>query len=101
MSSCENKTNKKVLLHEWKRHTARHVAALSPDLVTGGEVGGGDPSSPDRGIAPSSPNEGVPPSSLDRGLGGIPHQPDGTPLSGRMGVPPPPPIGKGVHPPPS
>ena len=76
--------NKKVLLRERKRHTARRLArprsaALSPDRLVGG--GGVTPSSPDwRGIPSSPDGGGVPPSSPGRG-GGVP------PIS-QMGVSP-------------
>ena len=72
-STCEQNKNKKVLLRERKRHTARCVAstryaALSnPDLVIGGGTpfrpGGGYPGYP----PPSRPGRGVPHPDLVRG----------------------------------
>ena len=61
--------NKKVLLRERKRHTARCVAALSPDLPMG------------RGVSPSRREGGYPIQSCD--LGGVPH-----PVSMGRGTPP-------------
>ena len=90
--------NKKVLLRECKRHTARRVvsarsAALSPDGEAGGGGGGVVV------VAPSSPDSGcVPQSNPNRG-GGAPHPVlrvvswgntsvrKGYPLLGRMGYP--------------
>ena len=77
--------NKKVLLREHKSHTAHRLAALSPDLQTGGVP----PSSRDMGVPhPIPTGEEVPPSS-----------PDGAyPSSRDMGVPYPIPTGGGVPP---
>ena len=96
-------SDKKVLLLKRKRHTARRVAALSPDLPTGEgvpnpvSIGGGTHIQSWGGVgivphqvligggAPSSPNGGGgTPSSPERGHWwmGVP------PSSGRMGVPP-------------
>ena len=87
MRRDKNITNKKVLLPERKRHAARRVAALSPDLPTGGGV---PPSSPDGGgeVPPTRHHPTVP-----IGKDGVPPSPHpdlgrGTPLS-RMGLPPP------------
>ena len=92
--------NKKVLVRERKRHTARWVASarsafLSPDGGGGTPIqswlggGGLPPSSPDdRGVPPSSPDMGVPPSSRDGGYA-HPITIGGYPIQSR---PPPPPV---------
>ena len=88
--------NKKVILRESKRHTARRVAstryaALSnPDLVGGYPIQtwlGVPPSRPGQGGTPSRPGQGVPPT----GMGypppemGYPPNWDGVPLRPGMG----------------
>ena len=97
--------NKKVLLHERKRHTARCVAsALSAALSPEGERG--TPIQSQRGVPPSSPDGGGTPIQSRWGYphlvptrGGYPGSPSARwsilPLSGWMGITPPPPTSSG------
>ena len=93
--------NKKVLLHERKRHTARCVAsALSAALSPEGERGtpiqsqrGVPPSSPDGAGTPIQSRWGYPHLVPTRGGTQVPPQPDGvsSPCQDGWGLPPPPP----------
>ena len=68
MFSLNSVRNKKVLLHEGKRHTARSVVSARYTVL-----------SPDGGGTPFSPGWGVPHTVLDQG---VPH-----PRSGQGGTP--------------
>ena len=88
--------NKKVLLRDRKRHTARHIASAHYSALSNG--GGGYPIQSWWGT-PSSYGGGYPIPGLDRGYpipgleGGFPSSPDkgvsqGTPIQTWVGVPP-------------
>ena len=79
MSQSNFTQNKKVLLCECKRHTARHVASAHSVALSSDGRGGVPPSSPDRGYPPSSSNGSTPRHPSPFGQLGVP------PIS-RMGV---------------
>ena len=80
---AKKSVNKKVLMRERKRHTARHVASARYATLSNGWGRGGTPSSPG-GRYPHHPDlvgGGVPPNHPDLGWGTPPPRPEmGYPL---------------------